>query len=155
MLLPFSKNRHRVGTDRCAPVRLARRVLDERRAAEIVDRIDLRKLPICLPCHLELAFALLEGKPRRAVTGLVTRTAFAVWSEIASELEALLRRAQMRGAEWAIEAQADLQERGARSWIVRVIVTRVAIGMAHEMRERQPLTRVEPTFGDAFSSIGS
>jgi hypothetical protein len=111
-------------------------VLEKAQAAEIVDLIDLRRLPICCACHLELAFALREGRPNRALTGIVTRIAFSVWAEIETELLAQLRRAQMRGATWAAEARADLEERGPRSWVVRELVTRVARGMADEMAER-------------------
>lgn len=111
-------------------------MLDERRAQEIVDRIDLDVLPICLLCHLDLAFAFVEERPRRATAPIVTRTCTWVWLEIQVELLALVRRAAMRNQPWAVDAVADLDERGAQSWIVREIVSRVAAEMASDMRSR-------------------
>src|SRR5215204_5505942 len=57
-----------------------------------------------------------------------------------AQLPALLRRASMRGEPWADEALADVDARGAASWIVREIVTRVAAEMADEMRSRKLLS---------------
>jgi len=94
-------------------------VLDERRAMEIVDRIDIKALPICLVCHLDLAFAFVGERPRRATAPIVTRTCTWVWLEIEVELLALVRRAAMRNEPWAVDAVADLGRRVARSWIVR------------------------------------
>jgi hypothetical protein len=111
-------------------------VLAEQRAKEIVDRIDLSALPICLACHIDLAFAFVEEKPRRVSAPIVTRTCTWVWLEIQVELLALVRRAAMRNQPWAVDAVADLVERGARSWIVREIVCRVAAEMARDMRSR-------------------
>jgi hypothetical protein len=42
----------------------------------------------------------------------------------------------MRNQDWAVVALTDLSERGDRSLIVREIVTRVAHGMASDMRSR-------------------
>lgn len=111
-------------------------MLDERRAQEIVDRIDVDALPICLACHLDLAFAFVEERSRRAIAPIVTRTCTWVWLEIQVDLLALVRRAAMRNQPWAVDAVADLDERGARSWIVREIVSRVAGEMARDMRSR-------------------
>ena len=66
----------------------------------------------------------------------MTRTCTWVWLEIQVELLALVRRAAMRNQPWASDAVADLDERGARSWIVREIVSRVAAEMARDMRSR-------------------
>jgi hypothetical protein len=109
-------------------------VLDQERAAEIVDRIDLRALPICPLCHLDLAFAIRDGEARRAIAAITTTTCGWVWGEIETELRAQLRRASMREQAWADEALADLDAHGFRSRIVRELVTRVATVMADEMR---------------------
>lgn len=107
-------------------------MLDHRRAAEIVDRIGLAALPICYPCHLDLAFALVE--PARTVAPITTRTSSWVWLEISVEMLAVLRRAQMKKESWADEALADLERHASRSRIVREIVRRVANEMADDMR---------------------
>jgi hypothetical protein len=89
-------------------------VLDERRAADIVDRIDLRTLPICPLCHLDLAFAVLHGKPRRAIAGLTTSTSSWVWPEIEAELYTQLWQASSDGESWADEAaRGPRRARGA------------------------------------------
>ena len=111
-------------------------MLDHRRAAEIVDRIDLAALPICYACHLDLAFALVEEKPARTIAAITTRTTSWVWLEISVELLAILRRAQMKKEPWADEALADLERHASRSRIVREIVRRVATEMADDMRGR-------------------
>jgi hypothetical protein len=112
-------------------------VLDQRRASEIVDRLDLRALRICPLCHLDLAFAIRNGGSRRAIAGITTSTCFWVWGEIEMELRAQLRRAKMKQEAWAGEALVDLDERGPRSRIVRELVGRVATGMVDEMRREE------------------
>jgi hypothetical protein len=47
----------------------------------------------------------------------------------------------MKGAAWAGEALADLDERGARSRIVRELVRRAATGMAEEMRREEVMPK--------------
>lgn len=111
-------------------------VLARRRAAEIVDRIDLHPLPVCFPCHLDLAFAIADEKPPRVLASKVTGTCSWVWPEIRVELLAQLRRAAMSDQPWATEALEDLDDRGRRSWIVRELVVRVATAMAADMRAR-------------------
>ncbi len=123
-------------------------MLDQERAAEIVDRIDLRSLPICPLCHLDLAFAIRDGEARRALAGITTTACSWVWGEIETELRAQLRRASMREQAWADEALADLDAHGFRSRVVRELVTRVATVMADEMRGEegmpQPLVLTFP-----------
>ena len=119
-------------------------MLDERRANEVVDRLDIRSLPICPLCHLDLALAIADGRPRRVLAPIVTRTASWAWLEFETELLAQVRRATMRGASWADDALADLEQRGARSWIVRVIVTRVARKMADDMAEQRRVDVAPP-----------
>ena len=108
-------------------------MLDQRSASEVVDRLDLRALPICPLCHVDLAFAILNGEPPRRVAGITTSTCPWVWSEIGVEVRAQLRRASMREETWAPEAVAELDQHGPRSRIVRELVTRVATVMADEM----------------------
>lgn len=131
-------------------------MLNESDAATIVDRIDLRALPICPLCHLDLAFAISDGKPRRVLAPIVTRTASWVWCEIEVELRAQLRRESMRGHAWAREALADLDERGPRSGILRVLVARVATEMAEDMRRNPIVTRpvvlTIPTHANVYTS---
>lgn len=119
-------------------------MLEAERAREIVDRIDLRALPICPACHLDLAFALVEGRSSRSVAPIVSATCTWVWLEIRVELLALVRRGAMRNQDWADCALTDLSERGDRSLIIREIVTRVAREMASDLRSRGLGTDSQP-----------
>jgi hypothetical protein len=123
-------------------------VLDQRAASEIVDRLDLRALPICPLCHVDLALAILNGERPRRLARIMTSTCPWAWREVEVEVKAQLRRASMREETWALEAVAELEQHGPRSRIVRELVSRVATVMADEMgREEgmpQPLVLTVP-----------
>jgi hypothetical protein len=83
----------------------------------------------------ELAWVLYQGKPVHP--GLVTRTVNWVWPEIEHALRETVVEARMReifGAEAALD---DLERRGPRSPLVRVVVERLAQSIANEIAERQ------------------
>ena len=109
-------------------------MLTRDRATEIVGFLDLDALPLCSACHLGVAFAIVDEAPPRVLAPKVTGACSWVWPEIETELLAQLRRAAMRGHTWANEALADLDARGARSWIVRGLVMQFATAMAEELR---------------------
>ena len=108
-------------------------------AEALADEIDLAALPACPACLFELGWAIANDHPRPRITGLVTSTSNWIWWEIEDELRVQLRRLRMREVLHAEEALRDLDERGWRSRLVRVLTERLAGEMAEELRTRGPL----------------
>ncbi len=107
----------------------------------IVERLDPETVPACALCLFELARAMHECRPSREIATLLQTTCDWVWLEIDSEVEARLARLTMRGVPHAEAAARDVRLNGWESRVVRLLVARLARGMADEMDRRDPPTR--------------
>jgi hypothetical protein len=108
--------------------------LSERAASELIDEIDLDSLGACPMCLFDLAWELREGRvPSRQ---LVDRTADWVWLEIENSLTQAVVRLRMREAPQAEDALYDLAANGWQGVFVRLVVERLALGLAAEMSRR-------------------
>ena len=117
------------------------RVLTRAAAAELADRLDFGSLPACPLCLFDLAWAMHSREPARTVSGALTPTTNWVWDEIEDALRLDLARADAAGVRHAAEALEDLDARGRRSPLVRVVVARLAQRLVDEIRARDAAER--------------
>ena len=113
-----------------------RSVLRRDVAEALADEIDLAALPACPACLFELGWAIASEHAQSRITGLVTSTSNWIWWEIEDELRVQVRRLRMREVLHAEEALRDLDERGWRSRLVRVLTERLGEELANDIRVR-------------------
>jgi hypothetical protein len=106
-------------------------VLDKRAANELADQLDLDGLPMCPMCLFDFAWEIHEG---RAKPSTLPRTVNWTWPDLEDALKDAVVGARMREVMHAEAALRDLDERGRRSPLVRVVVDRLARQLASEFR---------------------
>jgi hypothetical protein len=105
-------------------------VLTDAAAADLVDTLELERIPYCPMCFFDLAWAMHTGGSLR---GLVRSTTLWVWPDISDAVQAVVVRARMRDVPHAEEALRDLTERKAGGVLARRVFTALARRLADEI----------------------
>jgi hypothetical protein len=111
-------------------------VLDNTRAEQLVEALDLDGVFACSCCLFELAWRQHQGE--RVPWQTVAATARLVWPEMASSLERAIVAARMREIHDAEGALRELRERGADGRVARAVVRRLVEELAAEITARSP-----------------
>jgi hypothetical protein len=99
-------------------------------ALKLAAEIDLREVPYCTLCLMDLTEEIRHGrKPSRA---LIRRTVDWVWMESGKAVRAAVVRARMEELPFAEEALQDIDANGRRSGFAEAIVLRFAHELAEE-----------------------
>lgn len=104
-------------------------------ARAFVDELDLDGVIACPACLFGLAWKMHEGTRIHPQT--VTATATWTWDEVEPGLYDAVVNARMREVPGAEDALRDLDERGPRGAVARVVVERLARDIADEIASRE------------------
>ena len=108
--------------------------VDSDAARTFVDGLDLSGVFGCPMCLFGLAWKLHEGE--RVFPQTVTATAGLTWPEIEPALRDAVVEARMAEVAGAEDALRDLNRRGFRGAVARMVVERLARGVADELASR-------------------
>lgn len=103
-------------------------------ARAFVDELDLGGVFACPACLFDLAWKMQKGTRMHPQT--VTATAGWTWDEVEPGLREAVVEARMREVPGAEDALRDLDERGPRGALVRIVVERLAREIANEIASR-------------------
>jgi hypothetical protein len=104
-------------------------------ARALVDELDLGGVFVCPACLFDLAWKMHTGMRLHPQT--VTATAGWTWDEVEPGLREAVVEARMREVPCAEDALRDLDQRGPRGALARIVVERLARDIADEIAGRE------------------